>query len=169
MRATESGGQRRHQKLKLRLVDGARRVIGAGNVGGETRHAAGLIEGDLHAFTEIEVDERIPPFAAVALLERDHAVAQQREAVGDNQPERLGLGIEMRIERARGEPRAFCQRIDAGAAEAAGAKTAPGRFDQPRPRISFIVLRPRHLSASRIIDNDRYITVDNITIVMFLS
>jgi hypothetical protein len=74
----------------------------------------------------------------------------------------------MRVERAGGEARAFRQRIDAGATKSAGAEAAPGRLDQTRPRIALVCLRPRHLGLSRQIDNDRYITIGQITIVMFI-
>src|SRR5882672_7085970 len=104
----------------------------------------------------------------MALLKRRDPVSQRREPIRDDKPEGLGLGIEMGVERARGEPCAFRQRVHASPAKSAGAEAAPGRLDQSRPRIGFVLVRPRHLPVSRLIDNDRYITIDKITIVMFL-
>ena len=77
----------------------------------------------------------------MALLERKDAIAEEGEPVGYRQPERLGLGIEMRIERARGEARLLRQAVDPGAAKTADAKASPGDyvallsgFDSPRRR-----------------------------------
>jgi hypothetical protein len=103
----------------------------------------------------------------MALLKRRDPVSQRRKPIRDDKPERLGLGIEMGVERAGGEPCSFRQCIDARSAKSAGAETAPGRLDQSRPRIAFVLVRPRHLPVSRLIDNDRYMTIDRITIVMF--
>ena len=79
------------------------------------------------------------------MLELSHPIAQQREAVSHDQPERTGLGIEMCVERARGEPRTFRQRIDAGPTESAGAKAAPRRLYQPVSCVAFAFLGSRHL------------------------
>ena len=100
MRAAKSRDQHLDQTCQFGIIDRARRIVGARDIRREARQAAGLVEADFHPFAEIEIDEGIAPAAAMLFLKRGDAVAQRRDPVRDHDPEGLGLGIEMRVERA---------------------------------------------------------------------
>ena len=141
VRAAKPVGHQLHQTRQLLFIDRARRVVGPRDVRRKTRQSAGIRQSKVHPFAEIEIDKGIAPGAAMLLLERRNAVAQRCDPVGDHQPKRFRLGIEMMTTTAGNPVRIAIPRTATPAPRLRTLRTPPCAA----PPSSASALRPRAL------------------------